>query len=371
LARRNRRPQGGGAIRDAEIDRAVNGIFHIAGRPVGIGHPPFVIAELSANHNGDIERAFAIIQAAREAGADAVKLQTYTAESMTIDHDSDEFRIHGGLWDGRQLYELYQEAHTPWEWHARLFEHARKLGITIFSSVFDSTAVDLLEVLNAPAYKIASFEAVDLPLIRYVANTGKPMIISTGMATVAEIDEAVSCARAAGCRELVLLKCTSNYPASPADSHLATIPVLRSLFECEVGLSDHTPGLGAAVASVALGATVIEKHLTLSRADGGVDAAFSLEPNEFAQLVHEAHAAAQTIGHVHFGPTEAERKSLVFRRSLYITEDLRAGDKLTRNNLRAIRPGYGLPPKFIDDLIGKKVSNAVRRGTPATWTLFD
>ena len=343
----------------------------IEGRPIASDHPPFVIAELSGNHNGDIERAFRLIEAAKQAGANAVKLQTYTADTITIDHDGPGFTISGELWNGRRLYELYREAHTPWDWHPALFEYARKIGISCFSSPFDSSAIDFLETLDAPAYKIASFELVDIPLISYAARTGKPLILSTGMATKEEIGEAVSNALAAGCRELVLLKCTSTYPASPADSHLTTIPALRSLFDCEVGLSDHTPGIGAAVASVALGATVIEKHLTLSRADGGVDAAFSLEPNEFTQLVREAHAAAQAIGHVHFGPTNAEQKSLVFRRSLYITQDLQAGDRVTPDNLRAIRPGYGLPPKFFDDLIGKKVIKAVRRGTPTTWTLFD
>ena len=347
--------------------------LELAGKKIGRAHPPFVIAEISGNHNQSLDRALAIVDAAANAGAQAVKIQTYTPDTMTLDLAENEFIIRDpeSLWAGQELYSLYRQAYTPWEWHGPIMERAKARGMVCFSSVFDESAIDFLETLNVPCYKIASFECVDLPLIRKAAGVGKPIIISTGMATVAEIAEAVACARAAGCRDLILLKCTSHYPASPADSHLATMPILRSLFECEVGLSDHTLGIGAAIASVALGATVIERHLTLSRADRGVDAAFSLEPNEFAQLVREAHAAAQAIGHVHFGPTDAEQKSLVFRRSLYITQDLQAGDRVTPDNLRAIRPGYGLPPKFFDDLIGKKVSKAVRRGTATTWNLFD
>lgn len=342
------------------------GPFH-----VGAGHPPFVIAEMSGNHNGSLDRALALVDAAADAGAQALKIQTYTADTMTLDLDRDEFFIAdpGSLWKGNSLYRLYQQAHTPWEWHAQIFERARARGMVAFSSPFDASAVEFLEGLDVPCYKIASFENVDLPLIRKVAATGKPMIISTGMALVAEIDEAVRAAREAGCRDLILLKCTSSYPATPEFSNLATIPHLRALFGCQVGLSDHTLGIGAAVASVALGATVIEKHFTLARADGGVDSAFSLEPAELRQLVEESERARQSVGEVRYGRTAAEEKSLVFRRSLYIAEDMKAGEVLTALTLRAIRPGLGLPPKYLDTLLGKRVTRDVAKGTPMSWDL--
>lgn len=339
---------------------------------VGANAPPLIIAELSANHNGSLDRALAIVDAVGETGAQALKLQTYTADTMTIDLREREFFIDdpNSLWHGRSLYDLYAEAHTPWEWHAPIFDRAKRHGMLAFSTPFDATAVDFLESLNVPAYKIASFENTDIPLIRKVAATGKPVIISTGMATVEEIDEAVRTARGAGCNDLVLLKCTSSYPASPASSNLAAIPHLRTLFDCEVGLSDHTLGIGAAVASVALGASVIEKHVTLDRADGGVDSAFSLEPGELRSLVQETRTAWEALGSVRIGATPEERGSMVFRRSLYICADLEAGEILTEKNLRAIRPGYGLPTRFIDEVLGRAVSRPVKRGTPLTWEIL-
>lgn len=339
---------------------------------VGPKHPPFIIAEMSGNHNQSLDRAIEIVEAVAKSGAQAIKLQTYTADTITIDVREREFFISDktSLWEGNSLYDLYKQAYTPWEWHAPIMQRARELGLICFSSAFDETAVDFLESLNVPAYKIASFENVHLPLIRKVAATGKPVIISTGMASAAEIDDAVRAAREAGCRDLILLKCTSNYPASPAASNLASIPHMHRVFDCQVGLSDHTHGIGAAVASVALGATAIEKHVTLRRADGGVDSAFSLEPDELAQLVAETRTAWQAVGTVFFGPTETEKGSLAFRRSLYICEDMKAGDVLTRRNLRAIRPGLGLPPKYIDQLMGKRVRRAVTRGTPVDWDLI-
>ncbi len=335
------------------------------------GAPPLVVAELSGNHNGSLDRALAIVEAASRAGAHAVKLQTYTAETMTIDLAEREFVVAdpGSLWNGRSLFDLYREAHTPWEWHEQIFGRCRELGLLCFSTPFDATAVDFLEGLGVPAYKIASFENTDLPLIRKAAATGKPLIISTGMASLAELDEAVRAAREAGCRDLVLLKCTSTYPADPADSNLATIPHLADLFELPVGLSDHTPGIGAACVAVALGAVMIEKHLTLSRKEGGVDAAFSLEPAELAMLVQETRRGATSLGAIHYGSTAAERKSLIFRRSLYVVEAMRAGDVFTEANLRAIRPGLGLPPKYLEAILGKKVVRDVPRGTPLTWHL--
>ncbi|MGV7214029.1 pseudaminic acid synthase [Bradyrhizobium sp. UFLA05-112] len=344
----------------------------IAGRSIGQAHRPFVIAEMSGNHNQSLERALAIVDAAAQSGAHALKLQTYTADTMTLDLARDEFFIDdpGSLWKGRSLHNLYQEAYTPWEWHAPIFERARSLGMIPFSTPFDATAVDFLESLDVPCYKIASFENTDLPLIRKVAATGKPMIVSTGMATVADIDETVRAAREAGCRQLVLLKCTSTYPATPSDTNLLTIPHMRALFGCEVGLSDHTFGIGASVASVALGATVIEKHFTLARADGGVDSTFSMEPPEMAALVIETERAWMALGQVHYGLTEKERRSSVFRRSLYVAEDLAAGDVLTESNLRIVRPGLGLSPKYFETLIGKRVGRDVRRGTPMSWDLL-
>jgi N-acetylneuraminate synthase len=327
---------------------------------------------MSGNHNQSLERALEIVEAAASCGAHGLKIQTYTADTMTLDLAEGDFFVSNkaSLWAGTTLYELYRQAHTPWEWHRPIFEHARKLGLIPFSTPFDDTAVDLLESLDAPCYKIASFENTDLPLIRRVASTGKPMIISTGMASVAELGETVRAARAAGCRDLVLLKCTSTYPATPENTNIATIPHMRSLFDCEVGLSDHTMGVGVSVASVALGATVIEKHFTLRRADGGVDSAFSMEPEEMTALVIETERAWQSLGRISYGPIAAEQESLKFRRSLYITQDVQAGERLTPQNLRAIRPGGGLPPKYIDVFLGRVVRAPVKRGTPVSWDLL-
>ena len=348
------------------------GSITIAGRAIGRGHAPFVIAEMSGNHNQSLDRALAIVDAAAEAGAHALKIQTYTPDTMTLDLNEREFHIAdpGSLWTGRSLYDLYGEAYTPWEWHAPILERAKARGIIAFSTPFDDTAVDFLERLEVPCYKIASFENTDLPLIRRVAATGKPLIISTGMATVGELDETVRAARTAGCTELVLLKCTSTYPASPANTHILTIPHLRELFNCEVGLSDHTAGVGVSVASVALGATVIERHFTLDRSDGGVDSAFSLEPREMSQLVAESERAWRALGQVTYGASEAEKKSIQFRRSLYIVKDLKAGDLLTRDNVRAIRPGWGLPTRHLEDLMGRAVAKDVARGTALAWDLL-
>ena len=333
---------------------------------------PFIIAEMSGNHNQSLERALNIVDEAAKAGADAIKLQTYTADSMTLNLKEREFLISDqeSLWSGRSLYDLYQEAATPWAWHEPIFNRCRELGLLGFSTPFDARAVDFLEDLQVPAYKIASFENVDLPLIEKAAATGKPLIISTGMASISELDEAVRCARKAGCQELILLKCTSSYPASPKDSNLLTIPHLQQLFACPIGLSDHTRGIGAAIAAVALGAVVVEKHFTLSREDGGVDAAFSLEPKELRLLVSETKQAWQALGRVAYGPTEREQKSLVFRRSLYITQDMEKGDILSPQNMRAIRPGLGLPPKFYQYLLGKKINQRVKKGTPLNWDLL-
>lgn len=347
-------------------------MIQIGGVALGPGKQPLIIAELSGNHNGSLERALRIVDAVADSGAQAIKLQTYTAETMTLDLSDREFLIDNpaSLWHGEHLYGLYEKAHTPWEWHEPIFARARERGLVAFSTPFDATAVSFLESLDVPAYKIASFENTDLPLISRVAATGKPVIISTGMATLAEIDDAVRAARAAGCRDLILLKCTSNYPASSESSNLATIPYLREAFGCEVGLSDHTLGIGTAIASIALGATVIEKHATLSRAEGGVDAAFSLEPAELTLLVTEAKAAAAATGKVRFGPTQEEEGSLIFRRSLYVCEDVEAGAVLTAASVRAIRPGLGLSPKYLSTVIGRRVARAVRRGTPLSWDLL-
>lgn len=344
----------------------------IGSRIVGAHAAPFVIAEMSGNHNQSLERALAIVDAAAAAGAHAIKLQTYTPDTMTLELAQGEFCVAdtNALWGDKSLYQLYQEAHTPWEWHGALFERARMHGLIAFSTPFDETAVDFLETLNAPCYKIASFENTDLPLIRKVAATGKPLIASTGMATLAELDDLVRAAHDVGCRELALLKCTSTYPATPENSHVRTIPHLRELFGCEVGLSDHTMGVGAAVAAVALGATIIEKHFTLRRADGGVDAAFSLEPEELRNLVVETERAWQSLGEVHYGPTAAEQASLAFRRSLYVVHDVKTGEAFSRENLRAIRPGLGLAPKYLDVVVGKTARRDIARGTPLSWDLL-
>lgn len=344
----------------------------IAGRLIGADHPPFIIAEMSGNHNQSLERALEIVEAAAKAGAHALKIQTYTPDTMTLDIDEGEFHISDpkSVWVGTSLYKLYGQAYTPWEWHKPIFDRARELGMIPFSSPFDETAVDFLESLNVACYKIASFENTDIPLIRRVAATGKPLIISTGMATVAEIDESVRAARAAGCKELILLKCTSTYPATPENTNILTIPHMRDMFDCEIGLSDHTMGVGVSVASVALGATVIEKHFTLDRADGGVDSTFSMEPAEMAQLVVESERAWRALGSISYGPTEAEKKSIQFRRSLYVVADLKAGDILTADNVRAIRPGLGLPPKYKEVVLGMAVKKDVRRGTALRWELF-
>jgi N-acetylneuraminate synthase len=343
----------------------------IADKVIGRDHPPFVIAEMSGNHNQSLERALAIVEAAARTGAHALKIQTYTPDTMTIDMDEREFHISdpNSLWTGKSLYKLYGEAYTPWEWHKPIFDRASELGIIPFSTPFDDTAVDFLESLDVPCYKIATFENTDLPLIRRVAATGKPLIISTGMATVAELDEAVCAAREAGCADLILLKCTSTYPATAENTNILTVPHLRELFGCEVGLSDHTMGIGVSVASIAVGATVIEKHFTLNRLDGGVDSKFSMEPTEMAQLVLETERAWQALGRVSYGPTASEKKSLQFRRSLYIVQDLKAGELLTRENLRTIRPGFGLPPKYFDVVLGKTVNQDVKRGTALEWGL--
>ena len=344
----------------------------IQDREIGLGHRPYLIAEMSGNHNQSLERALEIVDAAAASGADAIKLQTYTADTMTLNVRMPGFVIddENSLWSGRQLYELYQEGHTPWEWHQPIMARAAQHGLHCFSTPFDDTSVDFLESLNVPAYKIASFENTDLPLIRRVAATGKPLIISTGMATVAELDDAVRAARSSGCGQLMLLKCTSTYPAAAENSHIATIPHMRSLFDCEVGLSDHTMGCGVAVAATAMGATVIEKHFTLCRADGGVDATFSMEPQELRQLREEVGRAWSAMGRVSYGPTSAEIKSLAFRRSLYIAQDMKAGDTLTRQNLRCVRPGFGLAPSHLDTLLGKRVGCDVKAGTPASWSLL-
>ena len=348
-------------------------MIKIGYRMIGRDAPPFVIAEMSGNHNQSLDRALAIVDAAAASGAHALKIQTYTPDTMTLDIAEGDFLIadKSSLWKGKTLYELYGEAMTPWEWHAPIFERARSKGMLPFSTPFDASAVDFLETLDAPCYKIASFENTDLPLVRRVAATGKPLIISTGMASIAELDETVRAARQAGCRDLVLLKCTSTYPATPANTNITTIPHLRDLFGCEVGLSDHTMGVGVSVASVALGASVIEKHFTLSRADGGVDSSFSLEPDEMKSLVVETERAWQAIGHVSYGPTEAELPSLKFRRTLYVTQDLQPGEILSNDNLHAIRPGGGLPPKYIDNFLGRRVGRAVKRGTPLSWDLLE
>ena len=340
---------------------------------VGLDHPPYIIAEMSGNHNQSLDRALEIVEAAKEAGVHALKLQTYTADTLTIEAENESFFINdsNSPWKGKSLYNLYQQAYTPWEWHEPIFKRCRELGLTVFSTPFDETAVDFLESLNVPAYKIASFENNHIPLIRKVASTGKPVIVSAGMASVAELDEIVRTIRDAGCSEIVLLKCTSAYPSTPEDTNLLTVPHLRQLFDAEVGLSDHTLGVGVGIAAVALGATMIEKHFTLSRADGGVDSKFSMEPDEMQLLVEETHKAWQALGSVSYGPTENETLSIRFRRSVYIVEDVNKGEELTPVNIRVIRPGDGLLPKYYDILLGRKFSCDVKKGTPMSWELME
>jgi len=340
----------------------------INGRKIGPDFPPYIIAELSANHNGDINRAFKIMEEAKKAGADAIKLQTYTHDTITMDCDSEEFQIHGGLWDGQTLYELYKGAHMPWEWHERLFAKAKELDITIFSSPFDFSAVDLLEKLDAPAYKIASFELVDLPLIKRVAQTGKPMIMSTGMANEEEIQEAIDTARSNGCEELVVLHCVSGYPA-PADQYnLKTIADIAQRFNVLSGLSDHTIDNATAVASVALGACLIEKHVTLDRNGGGADDSFSLEPQELMQLCQDSKTAWQAMGHINYERTEAEKSNVKFRRSLYVVKDIAQGELITSENVRSIRPGFGLAPKYYDEVLGTRAKRMLLSGTALQWS---
>jgi pseudaminic acid synthase len=340
--------------------------FAIAGRPIGPEHPPYIVAELSGNHNGELARAFQLMDAAKDTGADAIKIQTYTADTITIDCAKKDFTIEGGPWSGYTLHSLYKEAHTPWEWHEALFAHGRKLGLPVFSSPFDSTAIAFLQRLDAPAYKIASFEAIDTPLIAEAARTGKPLIISTGMADLGEIQDAVEAARAAGCTSIALLHCISAYPAPAEDANLKTIPHLRDAFGVESGLSDHTLGTAVAIAAVSLGATIV---MTLRRADGGPDAAFSLEPDEFKAMVEGCRTAWSALGRVNYAREESEKGSMVFRRSLYAVRDIAAGQVLTKDDVRSIRPGYGLPPKHLEAIIGRHAARAIERGTPITWEL--
>ena len=336
---------------------------------IGPNNAPFIVAEMSGNHNQSLERALEIVEAAAKAGVNAVKLQTYTAETMTLDLNEGEFSIDNpkSPWHGYSLYDLYEKAHTPWEWHKQIFDRCAELGVVCFSAPFDHTALDFLESLNCPAYKIASFENIDLPLIRSAASKGKPLIISTGMASVAELDEAVQTARTAGCEEIILLKCTSSYPSSPENSNLKTIPHLRRMFDLQVGISDHTLGTGVSLASISLGAVLIEKHFTLSRDDGGVDSPFSLEPVEMKNLVDESRRAWESLGTVAYGPSDDEKESLQFRRSLYVVEDVGMGEVFTMKNVRAIRPGFGLPPKYLETVLGKRTSKNLKKGTPLSW----
>lgn len=345
--------------------------FSIKGRSIGPEYPPYIIAEVSANHNGKFETSLHIIEEAKRAGADAVKLQTYTPDTITLNCDSEDFYIRGGLWDGRTLYELYEEAHTPWDWHKPLFEFAKKINITIFSSPFDNTAVDLLEDLDAPAYKIASFEAVDLPLIKYVASTGKPMIISTGMADAEEIQQAIEAAYEGGCQELAILHCVSGYPAPAADYNLCTIPDMVDRFGCVTGLSDHTLDNTTAIASVALGASIIEKHFTLNRNGGGPDDSFSLEPEELADLCQKSKTAWRSLGNVNYFRKPSEQDNVKFRRSLYVSKPIKCGEVMSTKNVRSVRPGFGLAPKYLDQVLGKKAIRDLELGHPLEWKDFE
>lgn len=345
--------------------------IEVAGRKIGSDHPPYIIAELSANHNGKLETALRIVEEAKKAGADAVKLQSYKPDTITLNCDNEEFRIHGGLWDGRTLYDLYEEAHMPWEWHKPLFEHARKLGITIFSSPFDNSAVDLLESLGAPAYKIASFEAIDLPLIKYTAGTGKPMIISTGMANVDEIERAIAAAREGGCKQLAILHCVSGYPAPANEYNLRTIGDMAERFGVVTGLSDHTLDNTTAIASVALGARIIEKHFTLNRNGGGPDDSFSLEPMEMAALCTGARTAWDALGAVTYERMSSEQSNAKFRRSLYFVRPLKAGDRITADSIRSVRPGFGLEPRFFEEIVGLRVNADVDYGSPVAWSSIE
>lgn len=346
--------------------------FYISGRKIGKDVPPFIIAEMSGNHNQSLERALKIVETAANIGAHAIKLQTYTADTMTFNLSNNDFVINDikSLWNGRRLYDLYEEAHTPWHWHKPIFDKCRELGIIAFSTPFDETAVDFLESLNVPCYKVASFEMTDLPLIKKIALTGKPLIISTGMANLSEINEAVSTAKKYGAKNIVLLKCTSTYPASPENTNIRTIPNMQASFGCQVGLSDHTMGVGVSIAAIALGATVIEKHFTLNREDGGVDAEFSLEPHEFESLVVESKNAWLSLGNVTYSMSEKEKKSLQFRRSIYVSSDVKKGEIFSNENLKIIRPGFGLEPKFLDLVVGKKALKDLERGTALSWDLL-
>ncbi len=351
----------------------MNKSITISGRSIGTCYPPFIIAEMSGNHNQSLDRALEIVEAAAESGVHAIKLQTFKADTLTINENKGSFFISdsNSPWKGTSLYKLYQQAHTPWEWHERIFKRCHELGLIAFSTPFDETAVDFLESLNVPAYKIASFENNHLPLIRKVASTRKPTIISTGMAKLEELDEAVRTARDSGCEDIILLKCTSTYPSSPEDTNLRTIPDLRKRFDCEVGLSDHTLGIGASIAAVALGAVVIEKHFTSSRANGGVDSAFSLEPDEMKLLVEESYKAWQALGNIFYGTTKSEESSMIYRRSLYVVKDMKSGEMFTPENVKIIRPGKGLAPRYFDDIIGKRVKHHIKKGTPLKWEMIE
>lgn len=347
-------------------------VFEISKTKIGIKHKPFIIAEMSGNHNKSLKRALDLVDAAAKTGVDALKIQTYKPDTLTLNLEDGDFLIkdENSLWNGQSLYKLYEKAYTPWDWHEAIFKRANELGMICFSSPFDETAVDFLEDLNVPAYKIASFENSHLPLIRKVASTGKPIIISTGMASLSDLHETITTLKDSKCKSYALLKCTSSYPATPKSSNIMTIPHMRSLFDCEIGLSDHTMGLGASIAAIAHGASIVEKHFTISRSDGGVDSTFSLEPHEMKSLVIETKRAWQSLGEVVYGPTKEEQKSRIFRRSIYISENIKKGDELNKKNLRIIRPGYGLSPKYYDIFIGKKVKKNLEKGTPLSWDLI-